>query len=109
MTRPMISILGPVILWSLHFIAVYALISAACAPRGLIGIDVMRATVGLVTLAPALAILAWLLTAGHRLREGTEAQTDTTFATAAWWCALISLLAVILNLWPVVWLTACTG
>lgn len=31
----------PAVAWAVHFIAIYALISAACAPRGLIDIPLM--------------------------------------------------------------------
>lgn len=109
MTRSVLYIIGPVIAWSLHFIAIYALISAACAPRGLIEIDVMRAAAGLITLALSVGVLAWLVTAGRHVRRAADTENDATLATAAWWCALISLLAIFANLWPIAWLTACTG
>ena len=109
MTRAIVHIVGPVIVWALHFIAIYALISAACAPRGLIGIDVMRASAGLVTFLASISVLAWWFGAGRRLRHARDPNTDITLETAAWWSALIAFLAIFANLWPVAWLAGCAG
>ncbi|MFW5642068.1 MAG: hypothetical protein ACOCTP_04920 [Roseicyclus sp.] len=103
MTRAALGILGPVVIWALHFSAVYALISAACAPRGLMDPDTMAATVALLTGLAGIGCLAFLVTA-RRLRHH-----DPGLAQAAWWSALISLLAVFADAWPIAILPGCTG
>lgn len=105
MTRTSFSVFAPVLIWALHFSAVYALISAACAPRGLLAPDVMAATVALLTGLAGIGCLAFLVVA-RRQRRHEDAQP---LATAAWWSALISLLAVLANAWPIAILPGCTG
>lgn len=99
----------PVTLWALHFIAVYALISAACAPRGLIETDVMRAAAALTTAAVAVLALAWLLQSRRALARRDAAASDRPLAVASVWTVGISLMAIIANLWPVAFLATCTG
>lgn len=109
MTRLSIHIARPVILWALHFAAVYALISAGCAARDLMDPAVLRATVAIVTLGVALVLLVWLIMAGRVRRSCDPARPEFTLAQTAWWVALISLLAVLANLWPVALMTTCSG
>lgn len=99
----------PVTLWALHFIAIYALISAACAPRDLMEVDAMRLIAVIVTAGAALLVLFWLL---RGLRAGYAREPDEPDApliAAANWSAFISLVAILANLWPVAFLTSCTG
>lgn len=103
MTRVGLSLFGPVLIWALHFSAVYALISASCAPRGLMGADTMAAAVALVTGAAGIACAALLIAARRHRRH------DAALARATWWSALISLLAVFANAWPIAALPGCTG
>lgn len=105
MTRASLSVLGPVVIWALHFAAVYALISAACAPRALIGTDAMAATVAVLTGLAGIGCLGFLIGAG-RARRSPDIRP---MAQAAWWSALISLLAVLASASPVALLPGCTG
>jgi len=99
----------PALIWALHFVAIYALISAACAPRQLMDVDVMRATASLITLGGAILVLFWLLSAGRAARQTAGDTTDVVIARITWWCALISLCAITLNLAPIAFLGTCTG
>ncbi|AHM05091.1 hypothetical protein roselon_02793 [Roseibacterium elongatum DSM 19469] len=105
MTRASLSIFGPVLIWALQFAAVYALISAACAPRGLLEADTMAAIVALLTGLAGIGCLAFLISARRRRRRAEA----LALAQAAWWSALISLLAVFANAWPIAVLPGCTG
>lgn len=109
MTRLMFNILGPVLLWSVHFIAIYALISAACAPRGLLEIDVMRAVAGLGTLVLGLPMIYWMVRGLRETRRADNASDQHPLAIAAFWTAAISLAAILANLWPIAMLTTCIG
>jgi uncharacterized SAM-binding protein YcdF (DUF218 family) len=109
MTTLVFHIARPITLWALHFIAVYALISAACAPRELLDTQVMRAAAALVTLAVSVLVLAWLVGGLRTLRRTEEQDPNHPLALAAAWCAAISLLAILANLWPVATLSSCTG
>lgn len=109
MNRPVLTVAAPVLLWSLHFAAVYALISAACAPRALIDIDLLRAIAGIGTLLLVLPVVACGLS-GIRYSGRVEPGSDgRLWATAASWTATMSLGAILLNLWPVATLPSCTG
>ena len=57
------AIAKPVLLWALHFTAIYALISAACAPRALLE------PAHLVTTAAVLTALAAMIGAGVILTD----------------------------------------
>ncbi|MEO0745041.1 MAG: hypothetical protein AAFU86_12775 [Pseudomonadota bacterium] len=109
MTGQVIRIARPVTLWSLHFVAIYALISAACAPRGLLEADVMRSVAAIVTAVCAIVLLAWLLLGLRMARRLADDAADRPMNVAVIWSALISLLAVFANLWPVAMLATCTG
>jgi hypothetical protein len=106
-TRTILRAAAPLLVWALHFSLVYALISAACAPRGLLGEETLAATVALLTAAGAIAMLALLVLAGRGLRRAEG--SDRALEQAAWWSALISLLAIVANVWPVAILPGCTG
>lgn len=109
MTRMFLRILQAVALWALHFIAIYALISAACGPRALIEPDMLRAITGLVTLVPAVLLLVTLLAARRHRRKMAATAPEATLAATAYWVTAISLLAVIANVTPVAVLSSCTG
>ena len=110
LTAPkLIEVSRPAILWALHFIAVYALISAACAPRGLMETQTMRAAAGLVTLAAGVLALVWLVVAMRGLRAAPADGDMRPMAVAIVWSAAISLMAILANLWPVATLASCTG
>ena len=109
MTRSLFGIATPVILWALHFIAIYALISAACAPRQLLHHDAMFATASLATGAIAIGILTFLVLSARGLRRSAKDSPERPLAQAAWWTALISLLAVFANVWPILTIGNCSG
>ncbi len=99
----------PALLWALHFIVVYALISAGCAPRAIIEVEVVRGLVVVATCAAAAVALVWLISSGLERRRAPAGSDAAALASAGWWSALISLLAILANLWPVVLLGSCTG
>ncbi|MEO1788566.1 MAG: hypothetical protein AAFR34_02570 [Pseudomonadota bacterium] len=109
MNALVLHIARPITLWSLHFIAIYALISAACAPRGLIEADVMRAVSGIVTLGAAVVTLAWLIIGMRTLRQTPDEAPERPLVVAVAWTAAISLVALFANLWPVAFLATCSG
>lgn len=109
MTRLVFHIAGPITLWSLHFIAIYALISAACAPRGLMDVDVMRGVATIGTLLIGIAMLVWLVLALRRSRRIPDDAEERPLAIAALWSVGISLMAILANLWPVATLATCSG
>lgn len=110
MTRPILSITRPVLIWALHFIAVYALISGSCAPRGLLEADIARAAVATLTLLAGILVLAWTIGAMRVIRRHRGADTPANaHAHIAFWTSAIALLATLFNLWPVIFLSGCTG
>lgn len=104
MTRASLTVFGPVVIWALHFTALYALISAACAPRGLIGAETMTALAAILTGVAGIGCMVFLILSRRQRRHNT-----LILNRAAWWAALISLLAVLGNLWPFATLSGCTG
>jgi hypothetical protein len=109
MNRLVFHIARPITVWALHFITVYALISAGCAERALLDATSTRIAVALVTLVTALVLLFWTLMAGRRIRHEEPFSATEHLSQAAWWTALISLLAVVANLWPVAMMSTCNG
>ncbi|ABV95618.1 hypothetical protein Dshi_3890 (plasmid) [Dinoroseobacter shibae DFL 12 = DSM 16493] len=109
MTTNLFRIATPITLWAIHFIAIYALISAACSPRGLLGPDTMAAVAALVTGTIAVAILVLLILSGRGMRRVGPDGPELPLAQAAWWSALISFLAVLANVWPILRVSGCTG
>ncbi len=69
-----IHVLGPPILWSMHFLFVYVFVSLACLwtwdDRAFLGLGAIEWTVALVTLGIAAAIVL-LGVHGWRIRGGT--------------------------------------
>lgn len=86
----------PVLLWAVHFTLVYAALSAACAPRGLIGLD-------LATIVVLVATVPAVLWAGFSLRRGAERD----LGRAARWSGLISAVAILFNTAPVLLIGSC--
>lgn len=109
MNAPVFRIVRPVTLWGLHFIAVYALISATCAPRELLDGETLRLVAGTLTVAAAFLSMIWLFNGFRRLNRLSDDASDRPLAVAAFWTALISLLAMLGNLWPVFGLAGCSG
>ena len=104
-----IQLARPVTLWAVHFIAIYALISAACAPRELLEPDVMRATAALMTVVAAVVALIWLLGSRRDLARLDSDASARPLGVAAVWSAGISLMAIVANLWPVAVMGGCAG
>ena len=69
--------------------------------------ETLAAAVALLTAAGAIAMLALLVFARRGLRRAEG--SDRALEQAAWWSALISLLAILANVWPVAILPGCTG
>lgn len=109
MTWQIRHILRPVLLWALHFIAVYALISAACAPRGLIEADVMRATAAVLTGAACGLVLIWAVQSQRVIRVCAAEAAERPLLHASLWSAVISGLGLLANLAPIALMTTCTG
>ncbi|SDY34976.1 hypothetical protein [Citreimonas salinaria] len=109
MIRMALHVARPVILWAIHFTAIYALISAACAPRALLEPDVARATAALVTLVTGVLMLVWLVIAGRVGGRLNPDEPSRTLAQAAWWTNVIMLIAIVANLWPIAVMGSCTG
>ncbi|OAN79433.1 hypothetical protein A8B78_11930 [Jannaschia sp. EhC01] len=109
MTRLTLHILRPLLLWAVHFIAIYALISAACAPRLLLEVDAIRVVATIMTAVFAVLLLVWLIRAGRVKARMVHDDPASALATAAWWSLQISLLAIVANLWPIAIMTTCTG
>lgn len=95
-------IAGPGLVWAVHFIAVYALISAACAPRALIPLETMRA-MGLVVTVVAVAV------AGLGFVLAGRGHPAPGMARAGRWAALISVLAIGANAVPLAFTVSCGG
>lgn len=109
MSRMVFWIARPITIWALHFIAVYALISAACGPRALMTPEMLRAVVSLVTLIPALLLVVFLIRAKRHQRRLPPDAPAAPLAGAAFWATLIALLAVVVNVTPVAMLGSCAG
>lgn len=109
MSRLGIHVVRPVLIWAVHFIAVYALISAACAPRMLLEPDIARASAAILTGLLAVLLIVWLMRAGRIRTRLADDTAQAPLAQAAWWSVQISLLAILANLWPLAVMTTCSG
>ncbi len=100
-TRPHIApglrdVARPVVIWTLHFILVYAALSAACAERAVASYPAAVIAVSIGT-PVALVLAGWGL-----LRRG-----DQPMRIAARVTIIISLLAILFNTAPVLLLDGC--
>ena len=82
--RDILALVAPGLVWALHFIAVYALISAACAPRALIDMGAIWLWGGIAT---GIALVA----AGAPLLMRTPAP----LRRALTYCVAIALVAIL--------------
>lgn len=87
--QSILRIVGPGGVWTLHFIAVYALISAACAPRQLLQPDALLLGIAAVTVV-SLSLCLLRVVLPYR-RDPPEIRR------AAFWSGLIFGLAVLAN------------
>lgn len=86
----------PTLAWTLHFIFVYAALSAACADRAV-------TNYGTAFVAIIIATVVALGAAGL----GLFSRSRSPFHSAARWTTVIALLAILFNLAPVLLLTDC--
>jgi hypothetical protein len=89
----------PAIAWTVHFIAVYALISASCAPRALLDQTMLGLSVLAVT-AVGLLFALWPLVlppAGESLTRSIR------------WGGFIFALAIVFQALPLVFYSSCGG
>ena len=87
----------PVVVWTLHFIFVYAALSAACAERAIFTYAAMTFAICAAT-AIALIVAGWSLIYPRR---------HSDFHIAARWTTIISLVAILFNATPVILLDGC--
>lgn len=98
-SRQIRAIVVPPIAWASQFIAIYALVSAACAPRSLIGGGVMLGAVVVITMF-ALVLAGWPL--WPRGESGT-------LVSAGRLVAIISCVAILFNAGAVAAINLCGG
>lgn len=99
----------PAVVWALHFVAIYALISAACAPRALLAVHTAQILALAATLGAAALVLLWVITGVRRLARLSQDAPARSLAQAAVWAAAISLVAILIDLWPMATLSSCGG
>ena len=88
----------PVCAWTLHFIFVYAAVSAACGSRGLI-------TFNMAIIGVAIATIAAVVAAGWHIFRPANADSD--LGLAARWTAIISVAAILFDATPLIFLDSC--
>ena len=109
MTALVFHIARPWTLWALHFVAIYALVSAACAPRALLDPATMRAMAAAVTGAAAILALVWLIQGRRTVGRLSADAPQRPLAVAAMWSAALALLAILVDVWPIAAMSRCTG
>jgi hypothetical protein len=62
--RDILALVAPGLVWAVHFVLIYALISAACAPRALFGMGTVWGA-GLIVTALGVALALWPLRLSH--------------------------------------------
>ncbi len=86
----------PTLAWTLHFIFVYAALSAACGERAVFTYATVLIAIGIATLV-ALIVAGWSL----------FRSSDSEFNIAARWTTIISLVAIVFSTSPVLLLDGC--
>ncbi|MEM1373337.1 MAG: hypothetical protein AAGF78_03020 [Pseudomonadota bacterium] len=95
-SRLLRGIARPALVWTAHFIFVYAALSAACANRGFV-------TFGLVDIAIIVVTVPAVLAAGWSIfRPG-----GVELAVAARWTGIISVVAILFTAAPAVLMSSC--
>ena len=95
------AIAGPGLAWAIHFVTIYALISAACAPRALLDYPALALWGGIVTAL----MLAWCLWSVLFPPAGNGADGQR----AAFWSGCIFALAVTFNAAGLFFYQGCGG
>lgn len=99
--RSILSVVGPGIVWAVHFVAIYALISAACAPRHLLDHGAVLMAGGAAT---ALSLALCLLPVAVPPRSAPH-----DLIRAAFWSGLIFAVAVLANAGALLFFQGCGG
>lgn len=86
----------PALTWALHFIFVYAALSATCSERAAVSYTAAAIGIGVATVV-ALVVAGWRLFRSNR----------TEFHIAARWTTVISLVAILFSASPVLLAPAC--
>jgi len=94
-----LAMIAPACVWAAHFIVLYALISAACAPRVLIGAG------GLILWGAIATAVALALALAPLLRRGPAG----ALRLATWTMAGISAAAILADAAIFLWFDGCGG
>lgn len=97
-----LALAAPVTIWAIHFTIVYALISAACSPRELIGVPALQVTVFIVTIVA-------LIGAGLPLIRVPSRHRGDEMVTAIRLCAALSVVAIFINALTFPFFGSCGG
>jgi hypothetical protein len=97
--RQVWALVMPAVAWTVHFIAVYTLISASCAPRALLDQTMLGLSVLAVT-AVGLLLALWPVA----LPPGGASLTRSIR-----WAGLIFALAIVFQALPLVFYSSCGG
>jgi hypothetical protein len=101
LTRQIVAIARPGLTWAVHFVAIYALISASCAARAMIGHPTLVIAGGAVTVV-AVAACLWSVFA-------PPAGGSTDLRRAAVWGGLVFALACVANASALFLIQGCGG
>ncbi|MGR3502546.1 hypothetical protein [Pseudaestuariivita sp.] len=86
----------PALIWTAHFIFVYAALSAACADRGVVSYGIVDLTIVIITI-PAVVAAGWSI-----FRSG-----KAELAVAARWTGIISVVAILFTAAPALLMNSC--
>lgn len=92
----LLGIARPILAWTIHFIFVYGALSATCTERGVFSYGTVLIAIGIATIV-AVVIAGWSLF--HA--------SATEFHVAARWTTIISLVAILFNVLPLLLLSGC--
>lgn len=102
-TRGQIAALAtPILTWAVHFIVLYALVSAACAPRMLMPVPVMQVATWIATVAAVVVAGVPVLFTGRQ--EGAGAMRPAILLTV-----LISVIAILADALAFAFFATCGG
>lgn len=104
LTRQIIAIVRPGLVWAVHFIAIYGLVSAACAARMMIAHPTLAIAGAAVTVI-AVGLCLWSIVAPPS--SGNDEDTD--LKPAAFWSGLVFALATLVNVSALFFFQSCGG
>ncbi|MEC7760917.1 MAG: hypothetical protein VX874_03265 [Pseudomonadota bacterium] len=99
LTRQVVAIARPGLAWAVHFIAIYALISGACAARALFGYAFLLIAGGMAT----------VICAGLCLWSVAAPPAGADLKGAAFWSGLIFAMAILANASALFFFQSCGG